>query len=68
MKIKEENKMKIHYLDYSSLSKYTEPEKSTGFLDKLNKSDTLVIHCLDNTTNMLSQIYEGKKLGCFERW
>lgn len=46
--------------DYSSLSKYTEPEKSTGFLDKLNKSDTLVIHCLDNTTNMLSQIYEGK--------
>jgi len=40
--------------------RYTAPKKSTGFLDKLNKSDTLVIHCQDHTTDMLSQIYEGK--------
>jgi len=39
---------------------YTEPKKSTGFLDKLNKSDTLVIHCKDATTEMLCQIYDGK--------
>lgn len=39
---------------------YTPPKKSTGFLDKLNKSDTLVIHCEDRSTDMLSQIYEGK--------
>ena len=39
---------------------YTAPAKSKGFLDKLNKSDTLVIHCADNSTNMLAQIYEGK--------
>lgn len=39
---------------------YTPPKKSTGFLDKLNKSDTLVIHCQDRSTDMLSQIYEGK--------
>ena len=59
-KDKVENNDEYSLFGYSSLSKYTEPEKSTGFLDKLNKSDTLVIHCLDNTTNMLSQIYEGK--------
>ena len=35
-------------------------KKSTGFLDKLNKSDTLVIHCADKSTDMLSQVYEGK--------
>lgn len=35
-------------------------QNKTGFLDKLNKSDTLVIHCYDRTTTMLSQIYEGK--------
>lgn len=40
--------------------RWTPPAKSTGFLDKLNKSDTLVIHCEDRTTDMLSQIYEGK--------
>lgn len=40
--------------------KWTPPPKSTGFLDKLNKSDTLVIHCEDRSTDMLSQIYEGK--------
>ena len=39
---------------------YTPRAKSTGFLDKLNKSDTLVIHCADNSTDMLSQIYKGK--------
>lgn len=39
---------------------YTPPKKSTGFLDKLNKSDTLVIHCEDRSTDMLSQIYNGK--------
>lgn len=44
---------------YSSY-KYTPPPKSTGFLDKLNKSDTLVIHCSDPTTTMLSQVYDGR--------
>lgn len=39
---------------------YTPKAKSTGFLDKLNKSDTLVIHCADRSTDMLSQIYNGK--------
>ena len=39
---------------------YQPKAKSTGFLDKLNKSDTLVIHCADNSTDMLSQIYKGK--------
>lgn len=39
---------------------YQPPKKSTGFLDKLNKSDTLVIHCADRSTDMLSQIYQGK--------
>lgn len=39
---------------------YTPPKKTTNFLDKLNKSDTLVIHCKDNSTEMLCQIYEGK--------
>lgn len=46
--------------EYISNKHFFEPFKATGFLDKLNKSDTLVIHCLDNTTNMLSQIYEGR--------
>lgn len=48
--------------NYSSYySDYYKPKaKSTGFLDKLNKSDTLVIHCADNSTDMLSQIYNGK--------
>lgn len=45
---------------YPSTFKYTPPKKSTGFLDKLNKSDTLVIHCQDRTTEMLCQIYEGR--------
>ncbi len=31
-----------------------------GLKDELMKSDTLVIHCKDNTTEMLCQIYEGK--------
>ena len=39
---------------------YEEPKKSTGFLDKLNNSDTLVIHCDDRSTDMLCQIYQGK--------
>ena len=45
---------------FSNYKPYTPPAKSTGFLDKLNKSDTLVVHCADNSTDMLSQIYEGK--------
>lgn len=44
----------------TSSYKWTPPPKSTGFIEKLNKSDTLVIHCEDRTTDMLSQIYEGK--------
>jgi len=35
-------------------------QTKTGFVDKLNKSDTLVIHCADRSTDMLSQIYAGK--------
>lgn len=54
----------VPYADYveDTYSNYkpTFIPKSTGFLDKLNKSDTLVIHCQDSTTEMLSQIYEGK--------
>ena len=51
-----------YFSDYSNFGsyKYEAPKKSTGFLDKLNKSDTLVIHCADRTTDMLSQIYDGK--------
>ena len=45
---------------YPSAYKYTPPAKSTGFLDKLNKSDTFVIHCEDRTTEMLGQIYKDK--------
>ena len=47
---------------YSSNGGYSyQPKpKSTGFLDKLNKSDTLVVHCADRSTDMLSQIYAGK--------
>lgn len=45
---------------YTSYSNYRPVPKSTGFLDKLNKSNTLVIHCQDRTTDMLSQIYNGK--------
>lgn len=59
-KYKVENNDEDSLFGYSSLSKYTEPEKSTGFLEKLNKSDTLVIHCEDTSTEMLCQIYEGK--------
>ena len=44
---------------YSYWSDYRS-RQSTGFLDKLNKSDTLVIHCQDSSTDMLSQIYAGK--------
>lgn len=36
------------------------PKGKTGFLDKLNKSDTLVIHCQDPSTVMLKQIYADK--------
>ena len=52
----------ISYSGYSGYSgwNWEPPKKSTGFLDKLNKSDTLVIHCSDRSTDMLSQIYEGK--------
>ena len=36
------------------------PKGKTGFLDKLNKSDTLVIHCEDPSTVMLKQVYADK--------
>lgn len=39
---------------------YQPRPKDTGYLDKLNKSDTLVIHCQDSTTEMLGQVYEGR--------
>lgn len=37
-----------------------EPKETTGYLDKLQNSNTLVIHCADNSTDMLGQIYAGK--------
>ena len=37
-----------------------QPKETTGYLEKLQNSNTLVIHCADNSTDMLSQIYEGK--------
>ena len=51
--------------NYKKLAKehgfdFTPRKKSTGFLDILNKSDTLVIHCKDNSTEMLGQLYEGR--------
>lgn len=54
--IKPRNAFNHSYYNYN----YYEPKRSTGFLDKLNKSDTLVIHCKDSTTEMLCQVYEGK--------
>jgi len=33
---------------------------TTGLAKDLKKSDTLVIHCADKSTEMLSQMYEGK--------
>ena len=38
----------------------SEPKETTGLAANLKNSDTLVIHCADNSTDMLSQIYEGK--------
>lgn len=47
--------------NYGGYSSYYAPKpKSKGFLDKLNKSNTLVVHCEDRSTDMLAQIYEGK--------
>lgn len=45
---------------YGGYSNYQAPKGKTGYVDKLNKSDTLVIHKSDPTTTMLSQIYDGK--------
>ena len=45
---------------YSTSYRYQPRSKSTGFLDKLNKSDTLVVHCEERTTDMLSQVYDGR--------
>lgn len=39
---------------------YKPTPKKTGFFDEYTKSDTVVFHKTDNTTDMLSQIYEGK--------
>ena len=39
---------------------YTPPKKVTGLAKDLKKSDTLVIHCEDRSTDMLSQIYKGR--------
>lgn len=34
--------------------------ETTGLAEGLKNSDTLVIHCADGSTDMLSQLYEGK--------
>lgn len=39
---------------------YTPPKKISGLAADLKKSDTLVIHCKDSSTDMLAQIYEGR--------
>lgn len=39
---------------------YTPPAKEKGFLEKLNKSNTLVFHRDDPSTRMLCQVYQGK--------
>lgn len=52
---------KSTYTAFSNYSDFYKPKpKSTGFLDKLNKSNTLVVHCADKSTDMLAQVYEGK--------
>lgn len=48
------------YSGFGSGYSYQPKPKSTGFLDKLNKSNVLVIHCADKSTDMLSQIYDGR--------
>ena len=51
------------YSTYSSKwGNYKAPERkeTTGLAANLKNSDTLVIHCADNSTDMLSQLYEGK--------
>lgn len=45
---------------YGNYAKTYTPKETTGFLDSCNKSDTLVIHCTDDSTDMLSQLYQGK--------
>lgn len=45
---------------YDSPYVYTPQKRTKGYLEKLNKSDTLVIHKTDSSTTMLRQIYEGK--------
>lgn len=74
-KYKEKNKQAVSekpYYNYSGktanpnyLSMYDNPFKEdnsidTELVEKLSKSDTLVIHCEDKSTKMLSQVYEGK--------
>lgn len=39
---------------------YEPPKREKGFLEKLNKSNTLVFHKDDPSTRMLCQVYEGK--------
>ena len=39
---------------------YKPAPKETGWVEKLNKSDTLVFHKDDPSTRMLCQVYEGK--------
>ena len=46
--------------DWHSGYYYKAPGKTKGLAKDLKKSDTLVIHCQDHSTDMLSQIYEGK--------
>lgn len=36
-------------------------DKDLQYLESLSKSDTLVVHCADRSTDMLSQVYEDKR-------
>ena len=45
---------------YSTGYSYTPKPKEKGFFDKYTKSNTLVFHKTDSSTDMLAQIYEGK--------
>lgn len=48
------------YPYYRGHSTYQPKPKKTGFFDEYTKSNTVVFHKTDNSTDMLAQIYEGK--------
>lgn len=44
----------------SKVFHYEPPKKRTGFFDEYTKSNTLVFHKTDNSTDMLAQMYAGR--------